>query len=149
LWIRLFDDDRALVVDHLGLYFLLFTRLQIAGSFGLLTHALDCIHYIGLLRQKRIAEIGCPLDIVSEALDQVGQSGKRLNAWVPWLFGDGIGECLVFQAWVLRKPLLELNNLEWIGRGGKGLGQHRIGKQGNRCDEGVQLVRRNLGSRGG
>jgi hypothetical protein len=69
LRIRLFDDDRALAFNDLGLYFLLLTRLQIAGSLGLLTHTLDCIHHIALLRQKRVTEIRCPLDIVCQALD--------------------------------------------------------------------------------
>jgi hypothetical protein len=69
LRIRLLDDNRALVFDDLGLYFLLFTRLQIASTLSLLTHALNCIHHIGLLRQKCVAEIRCPLNIVSQPLD--------------------------------------------------------------------------------
>jgi hypothetical protein len=128
LGIRLFDDDRALAFNDLCLYFLLLTRLQIAGFLSLLAHTLNCFHYIGLLRQKRIAEIRRPLDIVSQALDQVGQSGQRLDAWVPGLLGHSISESFIFQPRILRKPLLELNNLKRIRGGGKGLGQHRIRK---------------------
>ncbi len=69
LRIRLFDDDRALSFDDLCLYFLLLTRLQIAGILSLLTHTLDCIHHIGLLCQKRVAEISCPLNIVCQPFD--------------------------------------------------------------------------------
>jgi hypothetical protein len=132
LRIRLFDDDRALAFDDLCLYFLLLTRLQIAGFLSLLAHTLNCIHHIGLLCQKRIAEIRCPLDIVSQALDQVGQSSQRLDAWVPRLLGHCISKGFVFHPRILRKPLLELNNLKRIRGGGKGLGQHRIWKKRNR-----------------
>jgi hypothetical protein len=148
LRIRLFDDDRALAFDDFRLYFLLLTRLQIAGFLSLLTHALNCIHHIALLRQKRIAEIRCPLDIVCQALDQVGQSGHGLDAWVPRLLGHSIRKGFIFQSGILRQPLLELNNLKRICGGGKGLGQHRIWKERNRCNKGIQLIRRNLGSRG-
>jgi hypothetical protein len=148
LRIRLLDDNRALVFDDLGLYFLLLTRLQIASTLSLLTHPLDCIHHIVLLRQKRVAEISCPLDIVCQALDQVGQSSHGLDAWVPRLLGHCISKGFIFQARILRKPLLELNNLKRIRGGGKGLGQHRIWKERNRRNKRIQLVRRNLGSRG-
>jgi hypothetical protein len=131
LRIRLFDDDRALVFDDLCLYFLLLTRLQIASTLSLLTHALNCIHHIVLLRQKRIAEIRCPLDIVSQALDEVGQSSHGLDAGVPGLLGHSIRKRFIFQPRILRKPLLELNNLKRIRGGGKGLGQHRIRKKCN------------------
>jgi hypothetical protein len=102
LRIRLFDDDSALAFDDLCLYFLLLTRLQIAGVLSLLAHPLNCVHHICLLRQKRIAEISCPLDIVSQALDQVGQSGQSLDAWVPRLLGHSIGKGFVLQPRILR-----------------------------------------------
>jgi hypothetical protein len=85
-----------------------------------------------LLRKKRIAEISCPLDIVSQSLDQVGQSSHGLDAWVPRLLGHSISKGFIFQPRILRKPLLELNNLKRIRGGGKGLGQHRIWKERNR-----------------
>jgi hypothetical protein len=135
LRIRLFDDDRALVFDDLCLYFLLLSRLQIAGSLSLFAHTLNSIHHIGLLCQKRIAEIRCPLDIVSQALDQVGQSSHGLDAWVPRLLGHSVSKGLIFQSRILRKPLLELNKLKRIGGGSKGLGQHRIWKERNRCNK--------------
>jgi hypothetical protein len=135
LRIRLLDDDRAFAFDDLGLYFLLFTRLQIAGILSLLAHTLNRSHHIGLLRQKRIAEIRCPLNIVSQALDQVGQSSQSLDAWIPRLLGNRIRKGFIFQPRILRKPLLELNNLKRIRGGGKGLGQHRIWKERNRCNQ--------------
>jgi hypothetical protein len=135
LRIRLFDDDRALVFDDLGLYFLLLTRLQIAGSLSLLTHALDCIHHVALLRQKGVAEISCPLDIVSQALDQIGHCGQSLDAWIPRLLRHSIGEGFIFQPGILSKPLLELNDLKRIRGGGKGLGQHRVWIERNRCNK--------------
>jgi hypothetical protein len=135
LRIRLLDDDCAFAFDDLCLYFLLLTRLQIAGILSLLAHTLNRSHHIGLLRQKRVAEISCPLDIVSQALDQVGQSGQGLDAWVPCLLGHSISKGFIFQPRIFRKPLLKLNNLKRIRGGGKGLGQHRIREERNRCNK--------------
>ena len=41
-----------------------------------------------------------------------GQRRHRLDARVPGLFRDGVGQRLVLQALVLRQPLLELDDLE-------------------------------------
>jgi hypothetical protein len=144
LRIRLFDDDRALAFDDLGFYLLLLVRFQIASPLGLLTHTLHSVHHIALLRQKGVAEVSRPLDIVSQALDQIGQGGQGLNAGVPRLLGHSIGERFVLQARILCKPLLKLDNLERIRGSGKSLGQHRVGKERNRRYESVKLIRRDL-----
>jgi hypothetical protein len=54
------------------------------------------IHDVALLRQKRIAQISCPLDIVCQALDYVGQAGKGLDAWIPRLLTDSISKGFIF-----------------------------------------------------
>jgi hypothetical protein len=60
-------------------------------------HALHGIHYIALLRQESVAQIGGPLNVVSETFHHVGKGSHGLNAWIPRLLRDSIGECLVFQ----------------------------------------------------
>jgi hypothetical protein len=144
LRIRLFHDDHALTFDDLGLHFLLFVRFQIPGSLGFFAHALHGFHQIILLRQKRVAEIGGPLDVVGQTLDHIGQAGECLNAWVPRLLRSSIGECFVLQPGVLRKPLLELDDFERICGCGERLGQHRVGIESNGGHESIQLVGRNL-----
>jgi hypothetical protein len=116
----LFDYDDWLVLDDSGFNYLLLRGFQIALAFSFLAHALHGIHHIALLRQERIAHIGSPANVVGEALYHIGQSGQCLNTWIPWLFCHSIGERLVFEPWVLRQPLLELNDFEWI----RGSGQH-------------------------
>jgi hypothetical protein len=64
LRIRLFHNNDTLAFDNLGFDLLLLIRFQVALVLSLLAHPLYRIHYIALLRQKRVAEIGRPLDIV-------------------------------------------------------------------------------------
>jgi hypothetical protein len=97
-------------------------RFQIASILGLLAHALHGIHHIALLRQKRVAQIGGPLDVVCETLYNLGQPRKRLNAWIPGLLGDGVAECSILQPRIPCQPLLELYEFERIRGGCEGLG---------------------------
>jgi len=110
----LFDDDRALVFDHLRIYFLLLTRFQITFVLSFLTHALYGIHYIGLLRQKCVAEVSGPLDVVCQSFDDVRQPSHGLNAWIPRLLSNGICEGFVLQSGVLCQKLLKLDDFERI-----------------------------------
>jgi len=61
----LLDDDNLLTLDDLGFDFLLFGGFQVPCILSFLSHALDGIHYVALLRKKSIPEIGRPLDVVS------------------------------------------------------------------------------------
>jgi hypothetical protein len=88
---RRLDDDYTFVIDRLRLHLLLFGRLQIALLLGLLPHALHGRHHITLLREKGIPQVSRPLDIVGEPFRDVRNSRKRLNAWVPRLFGHCVG----------------------------------------------------------
>jgi hypothetical protein len=63
LRIRLLNNDHLFVFNCLGFYFHLFVRLQ-ALILGLLAHALNRIHNVGLLCQKGVSEVGCPLNVV-------------------------------------------------------------------------------------
>jgi hypothetical protein len=64
LWISLFDHDHTLALDDFGFDLLLFGRFQIAVVLGLLAHALHGIHYIGLLRQECVTQVGRPLNVI-------------------------------------------------------------------------------------
>jgi hypothetical protein len=72
---RLFYYDYAFAFDNLGFHLLLLIRFQVALVLGLLAHALHSFHHIVLLSQKRVAEIGRPLDVVRKSLHHVGESG--------------------------------------------------------------------------
>ena len=105
----MFDHNHTLVLDDLGFHLLLLGGFQIAVLLSLFAHALHGIHHIALLRQKRVAQVSGPLDIVCKAFDYIGQSGHRLNARIPRLFCHSVGQSLVFQTRVFQKPLLKLD----------------------------------------
>jgi len=146
LWIGLFDHDHGLAFDDLGFHLLLLVRFQVAFILSLLAHALHGIHHVALLRQERVAQIGGPLDVVCQALYHVGQTSQGLDAWIPRLLRRSIGERFVLQSRVLRKPLLELDDLEGIRGCRQHLGQQRVWIKGNGRHERIQLVGRNLRS---
>ena len=95
LWVGLFDNDDALVLDDFGFHFLLLGRLQIAFVLGFLAHALHCIHYVTLLRQKGVAQVRSPLNVTRKALHYFGETCESLNTWVPWLLRDSVGQFFV------------------------------------------------------
>ena len=70
LRIGLLDDDHLFVFDHLGFHLLLLGGFQVPRALGLLAHALHRIHHIALLRQKSISQVGGPLDVIRQPLDQ-------------------------------------------------------------------------------
>jgi len=90
-WTGRLDDYYTLVIDRLRLHLLLLGRLQIPFVFGLSPHALHGRHHIALLREKSIPQVCGPLNIVGEPFCDVRNSRKRLNAWVPRLFGHCLG----------------------------------------------------------
>jgi hypothetical protein len=108
-------DDYLLALDSLGLDRHLFVGLQSSLVLRLVAHSLNSIHHVGLLGQKRIAQIGCPLNVVGEPFGYVSEPRHRLNTGVPGLLGGGISQRLVLQVGVFRQPLLELHQLQRIG----------------------------------
>jgi hypothetical protein len=87
------------------------------------------------LREKSIAQIGRPLDVACQPLDDVWSRGQGLDASVPWLLGHSVRQCLVFQIFVSIHPLLKLNDLQWVSGRGQDLGEERIGIKSNRRNE--------------
>ena len=141
LGVRRLDDDDCLSLDDLRLDLLLLVRLQGPVVLGLLPHPLDGVHDVALLREEGVPEVGRPLDVVREPLHDLGKCRHRLDARVPGLLGDGVRERLVLQVRVLRHPLLELDDLERVGGGHERLGEERVGVEGDRCHERVELLR--------
>jgi hypothetical protein len=49
-------------------------------------HALNRSHQLALLRQKGVAKIGGPLNVVSQQFHDVWYSSQSLDAWIPRFF---------------------------------------------------------------
>ena len=91
LRIRLLDHDHFFALNGLGHNFLLLVGGQCTTVLGLVAHPLNRIHHIFLLRQECIAKIGGPLDVISQALYDVGHRGHRLDTRIPRLFLNSFG----------------------------------------------------------
>jgi hypothetical protein len=73
LRICLFHNDYLFAFDNPGLDLLLLVGFQGAGALRFLPHPLNGVHDVGLLREKRVAEIGGPLNVIRQPLDQIRQ----------------------------------------------------------------------------
>jgi hypothetical protein len=140
LRIGLFDYNYWFVLYDLCFHLLLLSRFEVAFVLSLLAHALYGIHNITLLRQKRVAQICGPANVVCHALYYIGKSSKCLNTWIPWLFCHGIGKGFVLQARVAFQPLLKLNDFERISGRCQDLGKQRIRVEGYGSHERIELV---------
>jgi hypothetical protein len=142
LRVRLLDNDRTLAFNNLRFHLLLFRRTQVALLLSFLAHALDSLHDIRLLSQKRVAKIGGPLNIIGQAVYHIGQGRQRLNTGIPRLFRHGISEFLVFEPFVFPEPLLKLDDFKGVCRCSQYLGQQWIRVESNRRHERIHLIRR-------
>jgi hypothetical protein len=57
--------DCLVVLDDPGFNFHLLVGLQRAGALRFLSHTLDRIHNVALLREESVAQIGGPLNVIS------------------------------------------------------------------------------------
>jgi hypothetical protein len=108
---------------------------------SLRTHALHCIHHLGLLRQKCVSQIRHPLDIASHPLYHVWILYQRQDARVPRLLCHGVRERFALQILIVIHPLLKLHHFQGISRSSQSLRQKRIWIKSDRCDERIQLLR--------
>ena len=116
LWVCLLNNHNGLALDNLRLYLHLLTGFQVPRIFCFCPHALDRIHHVGLLRQKRVSQICRPLDVICQTLDEIRNWSHGLDAGVPRLLGHCIGKSFVLQILVLFEPLLKLDDFQWIRR---------------------------------
>jgi hypothetical protein len=89
---------------------------ECSGVLRLIAHSLDRIHHVLLLREEGIAEIRGPLNIVRQALNDIGQRRHRLNARLPRLLLDCFSELLLVfcETRISFQPLLQLNDLQRV-----------------------------------
>jgi hypothetical protein len=113
--------------DGLGLHYRLLAGFQISCALSLGAHALNCVHYISLLREECVSQIRRPLNIAGHPLHYVWKLYQPLNAWVPRLLCHGVRERFALQIFVSIHPLLKLDDLQWISRSGECLSKEWIG----------------------
>jgi hypothetical protein len=109
------------------------------------TQALHCIHHIRLLCQKRVTQVGRPLDVASHPLNHVWKLYQRLDAGIPRLLCHGIRQRFSLEVFVSIHPLLKLDNFKWISGSSEGLSQKWIWIKRDRRNQRVQLIIRKLG----
>jgi hypothetical protein len=108
-------------LDDFRLDLLLLAGLESAFVLRLLAHPLHRVQHILLLCEESVAEIRGPLNVFGQTFNYLRYGGHRLDARIPRLLCDGIGERLVLQSRIFLEPLLQLDELERISRGGKRL----------------------------
>ena len=54
-------------------------------------------HYVSLLREERVAEIGGPTNVLVQTGEHVGKYDQRLNAGVPILLLSGVDQACPFR----------------------------------------------------
>jgi len=118
--------------------------VEVQASIGLRrrAQALDCRHYICLLRQKSVSQILGPPYVFVQAVQYVGKRDQRLHARIPGLLFRRVRQLSSAESRISQEPLLGFYDLKGISRGDQHLreepvwikrdGRHQIG----------QLVRR-------
>jgi len=105
-------------------------------------HPLDRVHDITLLSQKGVAKLGGPLDVVGEPFNRLGNNCHRLDARVPGLLRHSIGQRITLEIGGLLHPLLELHDLERVGRSDQHLCQEVVWVECDRSNQRIELIRR-------
>ena len=118
--------DVALVIGHVFLR----RGLEIACLLGALAQHLDRLHHILRLVVVGIAEVGGPLQVVVQHVENVGECGERLNAWIPAGLRLGAGSNLIGRSVALSAHLIDPlsgdSDLRRISRGGENLREKRV-----------------------
>ena len=111
----LLDNDDLLAFHHLGLDCLLLAGFEIAFVLGLRAHALHRIHYLSLLSEKGVSQIGGPLDVICQAFHDVRKTRHGLHAGIPGLLLHRISQRFILEVRIFLQPLLKLNQFKRIG----------------------------------
>jgi len=101
---------------------------------------LDRIHYVRLLPQKRIPQVGGPPDIAIQQRHHIRKRHQRLHARVPILLPRRLHQFPVTQVSILLQPLLRLNDLQWVSARHQYLAKQRIRIKRNRRHQILQLT---------
>ncbi len=137
--IGLLDHDDLLAFLRLDADLLLLGGDQLLVVIGLGAQALDRIHHIGLLREKGVAELLGPVELVAHHGEDVGGAGQRLDAIVPALLVHLRLQRIALEALALFQPAVGLHDLQRIGRGSQHVRKQFVGIEGDRRDQGLQL----------
>jgi hypothetical protein len=104
---------------------LLGSCFQGAGTFSPGAHGLDAIHQFFRLIDERIAKVAGPGNVIIHLLDDLGNSGDRLDVRIP---GLGIEVCDIVG---VSYEAGGLDNFQWISRRGQEDGDDRVGIKRN------------------
>jgi hypothetical protein len=119
---------------------------QFPGSCRPVPHALNGIHHIAFLSQKRISKIGSPGNVFCQVIQDAGKNDESLYAGIPVLTLCRLRQRLIAKIRITLQPLTRFNNFKWICSRDKNLADQRIRIQCNRCDKIIQLIpRKELG----
>ena len=132
-----FDLDGLAFGNHLHL----FSRLEIAGSRGLLPQFLNGIHDIGLLGQESYTQPLCPRLLLSHHVEDLRKGRQRLHAQVPVHLVQSVVERVSLKVRVCLHPAVRFRNLIRVGRRYEDLCEQRIGIQRDRRKHLVHLLR--------
>jgi hypothetical protein len=94
---------------------------------SLCTHALDCVHHVGLLRQECVSKVRGPLDVACHPLHHVWKLYQTLDTGVPRLLCHCVCQRFALQIFVPIHPLLQLDNFKRISGSAERLSQKRVG----------------------
>jgi hypothetical protein len=104
------------------------------------TQFLDSIHYVGLLGQERVAQVGCPADILIQPRQHVRERNQCLDAGIPILLLGRVHQRLALQVTVLLQPLLGFDHFNWICGRCQDLGKGRSGQLNPEAGRGSAAV---------
>ncbi len=133
-------DGLAAVLLHLDL--LLRSTAQRTRSVGLRPQPLNRSRHLILIRRNRGPDRGIVINILRHHLHHVGKPGQGNKCRIETLLLGSSGQLRQGEVAVLRQPIIEIQNLLRIGRGGSDLGQKRVGVESDRSQQLIQLLRR-------
>ena len=121
---------------------LLRCRLQVAGSVRTRAQPLHGVEYIVLLREERVAEVLCPVELVVHHRQRLWNRRERLDARIPLLLLHRVLERLTGDLGVLARPARRLDHLQRIGRRHQDLRQQIVRIECDRRHQLLDLCRR-------
>jgi hypothetical protein len=128
-------DDRGWRCGLLDDHRLLFRRLQVALRLCPGAEALDGVHDVLLLRQKRVAQLLGHVELLTHGGQDLGKVHQRLHTRVPALRLQGPGQRLAFQGLVRLGPAIRLHHLQGIRGRHQDLRHQRVRIQRDGRDE--------------
>jgi hypothetical protein len=102
-------------VPTLDVHLLSVGRLQIPLGSGLCPEVLDDVHHFISLLQEGVTQLSRFIEPLAHGIQHLRETAKGFNARVPRSIPKGFIQSLSPEAWILLKPSIRFNHLEWIG----------------------------------